>query len=141
MDEPPANLSNQTGSSQPSRDSAVNPIETPSFESFRVPGEPSENGPGVPGPGPTGDGERPTTHIRVTATIRTNQAPQQQPTNNNNGELPQQTQNLFLMRDRLFLALFFRVSLIYARTVPKTLRRIFEFCLLMQSLVLLFTLA
>lgn len=64
----------------------------------------------------------------------------QPPTNNNNGEFPQQTQNLFHMRDRLFLALFFRVSLIYARAFPKTLRRILEFCLLMQSIILLFIL-
>jgi hypothetical protein len=63
-----------------------------------------------------------------------------QPTNNNNGELPQQTQNLFQMRDRLFLALFFRISLIYARAFPKTLRRALEFCLLMQSIMLLFIL-
>lgn len=64
----------------------------------------------------------------------------QGPNNNNAGEMPQQTQNLFFMRDRLFLALFFRVTLIYARAFPKTLRRILEFFLLMQSIVLLFLL-
>jgi len=68
--------------------------------------------------------------------------PAPQPTNNNNGEIPQQqAQNLFQMRDRLFLALFFRVSLIYARAFPKTLRRVLEFCLLMQSILLLLVLA
>ncbi|ODM98515.1 Membralin [Orchesella cincta] len=73
------------------------------------------------------------------ATVRGNQqAPG--PNNNNAGEMPQQTQNLFYMRDRLFLALFFRVTLIYARAFPKTLRRILEFFLLMQSIVLLFLL-
>lgn len=61
-------------------------------------------------------------------------------TNNNAGEVPQQTQNLFQMRDRLFLALFFRVSLIYARTCPKNIRRALEFLLLMQSIILLFIL-
>lgn len=61
------------------------------------------------------------------------------PTNNNTGEA-QPTQNLFQMRDRLFLALFFRVSLIYARAFPRTLRRALEFCLLMQSVLLLFIL-
>ncbi|CAG7836633.1 unnamed protein product [Allacma fusca] len=77
-----------------------------------------------------------TQNVRVTATIRT----QNLPTNNNNGEVPQQTQNLFHMRDRLFLALFFRVTLIYARACPKTLRRFIEFCLLLQSISLLFML-
>jgi len=67
--------------------------------------------------------------------------PQAAANNNNNGELPQQTQNLFHMRDRLFLALFFRVSLIYARAFPRSLRRLLEFCLLMQSILLLIMLA
>ena len=80
--------------------------------------------------------QMPGQNVRVTATIRT----QNIPTNNNNGEVPQQTQNLFHMRDRLFLALFFRVSLIYARACPKTFRRILEFCLLVQSISLLFML-
>ncbi|CAL8093618.1 unnamed protein product [Orchesella dallaii] len=72
--------------------------------------------------------------------IGNQQAPGPGPNNNNAGEMPQQTQNLFYMRDRLFLALFFRVTLIYARAFPKTLRRILEFFLLMQSIVLLFLL-
>jgi len=123
------------------------PVTPPTFsdESSGSPGTPPGSST-PPSSDNTSDGGRSsTTHIRLTATIRTPAQPQipqpqQQPTNNNNGEFPQQTQNLFLMRDRLFLALFFRVSLIYARAVPKTLRRVFEFCLLMQSLVLLFTL-
>ena len=119
-------------------------LATSSEESAQNSRRLSQEVPAPASPARTGgnEGERSNTQIRVTATIRTQQQPQaQQPTNNNNGELPQQTQNLFLMRDRLFLALFFRVSLIYARTVPKTLRRVIEFCLLLQSLMLLCTLA
>ena len=131
-EELPASLSNPATNSRPASEESRTDLGSSS-------GTTSEN---VPTTSPPAAGSVESV-IRVTATIRTQAVPQPQqpqPTNNNNGEFPQQTQNLFLMRDRLFLALFFRVSLIYARTVPKTLRRVFEFCLLMQSLLLLFIL-
>ena len=55
--------------------------------------------------------------------------------NNNNGGEGQARDPLVNVRDRLFHTLFFRLSLAYARAVPKQLRRLLE-CLLLLKAVL-----
>ncbi|XP_013398551.1 membralin isoform X1 [Lingula anatina] len=62
--------------------------------------------------------------------------------NNNNNRPPQQQQNpLFNVRDRLFHALFYRISLTYARAFPKSVRRMLETLVLVKALMVLFILA
>lgn len=48
---------------------------------------------------------------------------------------------LFNVRDRLFHALFFKVALAYARTVPRSVRRFLEFVILLKAIVAFFVLA
>lgn len=52
--------------------------------------------------------------------------------NNRNNNVP-----LVGVRDRLFHALFFKVSLTYARSVPSSVRRIIEFLVLLKVSVLI----
>ncbi|KAK5648777.1 hypothetical protein RI129_003669 [Pyrocoelia pectoralis] len=54
---------------------------------------------------------------------------------NNNNQNP-----LFHVRDRLFHTLFFRTALAYARTVPKPVRRIIEFMVLLKAIGAFFVL-
>ncbi|KAB0803445.1 hypothetical protein PPYR_00415 [Photinus pyralis] len=54
---------------------------------------------------------------------------------NNNNQNP-----LFHVRDRLFHTLFFRTALAYARTVPKPIRRIIEFMVLLKAIGAFFVL-
>ncbi|KAF5283835.1 hypothetical protein FQA39_LY04655 [Lamprigera yunnana] len=54
---------------------------------------------------------------------------------NNNNQNP-----LFNVRDRLFHTLFFRTALAYARTVPKPVRRIIEFVVLLKAIFAFFVL-
>ncbi|XP_071800387.1 membralin-like [Asterias amurensis] len=67
---------------------------------------------------------------------------QQQPVNpdaarnNNNNPNP-----LLNVRDRLFHALFFKIAITYARAFPPSVRRFFEFAILMKALTALFVLA
>lgn len=83
----------------------------------------NEDGPaadGIPGPAPE---------------------PAAQENNNNNQARNNNNQNpLINVRDRLFHALFFRIALGYTRTVPKPVRRILEFMLLIKALGALFVL-
>ncbi|KAL3287223.1 hypothetical protein HHI36_001700 [Cryptolaemus montrouzieri] len=55
--------------------------------------------------------------------------------NTNNNQNP-----LFNIRDRLFHTLFFRASLAYARTFPKSIRRFIEFFTLLQAICAFFML-
>lgn len=65
-------------------------------------------------------------------------APLINPTNRprNNNQNP-----LLNVRERLFHALFFKVAVAYARTFPRTVRRFFEFLVLMKALTAFFVLA
>ncbi|XP_025830234.1 membralin [Agrilus planipennis] len=55
--------------------------------------------------------------------------------NNNNNQNP-----LFTVRDRLFHTVFFRGSLAYARTFPKSVRRFIEFVILLKAVCAFFVL-
>lgn len=54
---------------------------------------------------------------------------------NNNNQNP-----LFNVRDRLFHTLFFRAALVYARTIPRPVRRFIEFIMLIKAIAALFVL-
>ncbi|XP_030835946.1 membralin-like [Strongylocentrotus purpuratus] len=56
--------------------------------------------------------------------------------NNNNNNNP-----LLNVRDRLFHALFFKIAITYARAFPPSIRRFFEFAILLKALTALFVLA
>ncbi|XP_072027387.1 membralin-like [Amphiura filiformis] len=56
--------------------------------------------------------------------------------NNNNNPNP-----LLNVRDRLFHALFFKIAITYARAFPPSIRRFFEFAVLIKALTALFVLA
>ena len=54
-------------------------------------------------------------------------------TNNNNRGRNNNNQNpLFNVRDRLFHALFIKSALLYARTFPRSVRRMIEFVVLLK---------
>lgn len=55
---------------------------------------------------------------------------------NNNNQNP-----LFNVRDRLFHALFFKVALAYAKIFPRSMRRFFEFVVLLKAITAFFVLA
>uniref|UniRef100_A0AAV2KZA5 Membralin n=1 Tax=Knipowitschia caucasica TaxID=637954 RepID=A0AAV2KZA5_KNICA len=65
-----------------------------------------------------------------------NNVPPEVPFNNRTLQNP-----LINVRDRLFHALFFRLAVTYARLFPGSLRRVFEFCMLLKAIVVLFILA
>ncbi|XP_070564419.1 membralin-like [Ptychodera flava] len=63
-----------------------------------------------------------------------------QPQQNANRFRNNQNQQLLNVRDRLFHALFFKISITYARAFPTNIRRLFEFLVLVKALTVLFVL-
>ncbi|BES91285.1 Tumour-associated protein [Nesidiocoris tenuis] len=61
--------------------------------------------------------------------------------NNNGARNNGQANQLINVRDRLFYALFIKVSLAYARSFPKAARRCIEFTILLKAMVAFFILA
>ena len=52
--------------------------------------------------------------------------------NNNNNNQPPLQNPILNVRDRLFHALFYRITLTYARAFPKPIRRLLEFIVLLK---------
>jgi len=57
--------------------------------------------------------------------------------NNNNNNVPEQRDPLVNVRDRLFHTMFFGLSLAYARSCPRQLRRMFECFILLKAVLCL----
>merc|ERR1719187_199580 len=57
--------------------------------------------------------------------------------NNNNNNVPDQRDPLVNVRDRLFHTLFFRLSLAYARSCPRQMRRLLECFILLKAVMCL----
>ena len=55
------------------------------------------------------------------------------PGQNNNNQVPPATHNpMQNVRDRLFHAMFYRIALTYARAIPRPVRRMLEFAILLK---------
>lgn len=64
------------------------------------------------------------------------------PGQNNNNQVPPAIHNpLQNVRDRLFHAMFYRIALTYARAIPRPVRRMLEFAILVKACIVLFVLA